>query len=100
MAFYLLHNYMDFIAIWNKFFYNYLLQTIFETNKIAIWTKFFMITSAKYGLKKKIKGNAYHAFLVTYDGYLTVTDVDKFKNLMINGLGKNKAHGCGLMTVI
>lgn len=71
-----------------------------EKNGFSLNPDDFMITSAKYGLKKKIKGNDYHAYLVTYDGYLTVTDVDKFKNLLIKGLGKNKAYGCGLMTVI
>ncbi|GAX46540.1 type I-E CRISPR-associated protein Cas6/Cse3/CasE [Pseudolactococcus reticulitermitis] len=36
----------------------------------------------------------------TYEGNLTITDIDKFKTLLVKGLGKKKAYGFGLMTVI
>ena len=36
----------------------------------------------------------------TYEGVLTVTDVDKFKELLCNGLGRGKAYGMGLLTVM
>lgn len=36
---------------------------------------------------------------VTFEGELTVTDPDLFRELLVNGLGREKAYGCGLMTV-
>ena len=36
----------------------------------------------------------------TYEGVLTVTDADKFKELLCNGLGRGKAYGMGLLTVM
>ena len=36
----------------------------------------------------------------TYEGVLTVTDVDKFKELLCNGIGRGKAYGMGLLTVM
>ena len=36
----------------------------------------------------------------TYEGLLTITDLDKFKNLLKSGLGKKKAYGFGLFTVV
>ena len=37
---------------------------------------------------------------VSYEGLLKVSDADLFKKLLVNGIGKEKAYGMGLMTVI
>jgi len=37
---------------------------------------------------------------VVYEGILTVSDADLFKKLLTEGMGKKKAYGFGLMTVI
>ena len=37
---------------------------------------------------------------VTYEGLLTVTDAERFRAVLQNGLGREKAYGMGLMTVI
>lgn len=37
---------------------------------------------------------------ITYEGILTVTDEEKFIELLTNGIGRGKAYGMGLMTVI
>jgi CRISPR system Cascade subunit CasE len=37
---------------------------------------------------------------VTYEGVLTITDIDLFKASLVNGIGREKAYGMGLMTVI
>lgn len=37
---------------------------------------------------------------VTYDGRLTVTDPDRLRTTLTQGLGKAKAYGCGLMTLV
>ena len=36
----------------------------------------------------------------TFEGILTVKDADVFRNTLICGIGRAKAYGCGLMTVI
>lgn len=36
----------------------------------------------------------------TYEGVLTITDVDRFRQTLTNGIGRAKAYGCGLMTII
>lgn len=71
-----------------------------EKNGFSVTTDDIMITKTQYGLKKVKGDNKYYAYQVTYDGHLTITDVDKFKDVLVNGLGRNKAYGCGLMTVI
>lgn len=37
---------------------------------------------------------------VTFEGLLEVTDEELFKNMLLNGLGRGKAYGMGLMTVM
>lgn len=71
-----------------------------EKNGFSVTTDDVLITKSQYGLKKVKGDNKYYAYQVTYDGHLTITDVDKFKDVLVNGLGRNKAYGCGLMTVI
>lgn len=34
-----------------------------------------------------------------YEGVLEITDVESFKTMLINGMGKEKAYGCGLLTL-
>lgn len=45
-------------------------------------------------------GRSVHLSRVTFEGILTVTDVLKFKAMLTHGLGREKAYGMGLMTVI
>ena len=37
---------------------------------------------------------------VTYEGILKITDLDKFKAALKQGIGREKAYGIGLITVI
>lgn len=37
---------------------------------------------------------------VTYEGLLTVTDVQAFREALTNGIGRGKAYGMGLLTVM
>lgn len=37
---------------------------------------------------------------VSYEGVLTVTDVAKFKELLCRGMGRGKAYGMGLLTIM
>lgn len=37
---------------------------------------------------------------VTFEGILEVTDIERFKEVLIQGIGREKAYGMGLLTVI
>lgn len=37
---------------------------------------------------------------VTYEGTLKVTDVEKFQSVLCNGIGRGKAYGMGMLTVV
>lgn len=50
-------------------------------------------------LKKKGQKNI-QLVRATYEGLLTITDLDKFKHILKNGLGRKKAYGFGLFTVV
>lgn len=55
------------------------------------WLKFYKGSSRK---------NPVSLLSVTYEGYLTVTDKALFRSTLINGLGRGKAYGLGMLTVI
>lgn len=50
-------------------------------------------------LRHKESGTA-RLSCVTFEGILEITDLKKFKNAMISGIGREKAYGMGLLTVI
>ena len=35
----------------------------------------------------------------TYEGILTVTDAEAFRNALVKGIGREKAFGMGMLTV-
>ena len=45
-------------------------------------------------------GNAVRIFSVLYDGILTVTEPDKFRDALQTGIGHGKAMGLGLLSVV
>lgn len=51
------------------------------------------------GLLKK--DNKYIEFIkVTYEGVLTITDIEKIKHTLKKGIGREKTYGFGLLTII
>lgn len=48
----------------------------------------------KQGNKQKVR-----ILEVTFEGKLRVEDVDIFKNTLVNGIGREKAYGMGLLTI-
>lgn len=59
-----------------------------------------MVTGEKLDvLRKKHHKNGFIRH-VSYEGHLKITDVDKFKAILCNGLGHKKAYGSGLMTIM
>lgn len=50
--------------------------------------------------RKGSDGNREVAFLMaTYEGILTVSDLKRFKQTLLTGIGREKAYGCGLLTI-
>lgn len=60
----------------------------------------FAVTKIRSYSFKKMSGENVRILSVTYDGILTVIDPDKFKDALIKGIGRGKAYGNGLLTVI
>ena len=62
---------------------------------------FSVVYDRWYHFRKGTDGGRFVTFrAVTFEGVLTVTDEDLFRQMMINGLGREKAYGCGLFTVM
>lgn len=57
-------------------------------------------TWKQFGKKTGDTRNKVTLRTATYEGELTVTDVEAFKSSLINGIGREKAYGCGLLTII
>jgi CRISPR system Cascade subunit CasE len=51
-------------------------------------------------LKGKERGRAVSLLAVTYEGVLRVTDPERFRETLCRGLGRGKAYGMGLLTVV
>lgn len=64
--------------------------------------EFQTVQSKWYDFRKKNGANSFRIRLlsVTFEGILTVTDAKKFKEMLCNGIGREKAYGQGLMTII
>lgn len=60
----------------------------------------FTIVKKGFEVLKKKKGKRLRICTATYEGMLTITDLDQFKSTLMNGFGKKKAYGFGLLTVI
>ena len=71
-----------------------------ESNGFSVLKENFYVKNSNVAKLRKSGNNSIKILKVTIEGVLTITDKEKFKNMMIMGLGKKKAYGCGLMTVI
>lgn len=60
----------------------------------------YTITERGYKLLRKGKGRPVRLCQVTYEGVLTVENADIFRKVLTEGMGKKKAYGFGMMTVI
>lgn len=56
-------------------------------------------TEWKRFLKNKNEKHWVTLRIAIYEGILTIQNVDVFRNTLINGIGRGKAYGCGLLTV-
>lgn len=60
----------------------------------------YRITERSYEILKKPKMRAVHLCKVTYEGELIVLSERIFRETLVKGMGKKKAYGFGMMTVI
>lgn len=62
----------------------------------------FTVIQAKItGYKEnRIRKHRFTVKSVTFEGILQVTDTKKFKQALVQGIGREKAYGCGLMTIM
>ena len=59
----------------------------------------FDVTRSEWHVFRK-NGKTVSALSATYEGVLTVTDAALFTESLINGIGRGKAYGMGLLTVV
>lgn len=59
-----------------------------------------VVTGSKwYQFRKEGKGRIVSLLAVSYEGTLLVTDAERFRKAMTEGIGRGKAYGMGLLTV-
>lgn len=62
--------------------------------------EFSAVSSSWITLRKGKEGGRLVSFRsVTFEGILTVTDAALFRETLKNGIGREKAYGCGMLTV-
>ncbi len=60
----------------------------------------FRVTGSQwYDFRKGTQRQHVRMLGVTYEGILTVTDADAFRNILTHGIGREKAYGMGLLTI-
>ena len=72
-----------------------------EKNGFSLSEGEWLVTGSKgYVFNKNRNSNIKVRLLaVTYEGILTVTDEDSFRKALVNGIGREKAYGLGMITV-
>ena len=61
----------------------------------------WLVTEFKwYDFKKGERRNHVRILSVTYEGVLTVTDEELLKVALTNGIGREKAYGLGMLTIV
>lgn len=71
-----------------------------EKNGFSLNSKDFYILKSNFETLYKPNGFKLDLIKAEYQGELTITDVEKFKIALTTGIGKKKAYGFGMMTVI
>lgn len=71
-----------------------------EANGFSLVPDSYWITERKYEVLKKKDQRPVRLSKVTFEGKLVVTDAEGFRIALISGIGKKKAYGFGMMTVI
>lgn len=70
-----------------------------EKNGFSLEANSFDVVQKKWLCFYKNGGNKISLLSVTYEGFLTVNNSEFFKNAILNGIGREKAYGMGLLTI-
>ncbi|NLD16757.1 MAG: type I-E CRISPR-associated protein Cas6/Cse3/CasE [Tissierellia bacterium] len=76
------------------------LMELSEKNGFKLLPNDFNIVSKGYEVLKQPKKRPINIVMAEYEGILTITDLEKFLKVLKKGIGKKKAYGFGMMTVI
>lgn len=71
-----------------------------EKNGFSVTENSFDIVQNRWFRFYKKESKAISLLSVTYEGILEVTDADLFRNALTNGIGRGKAYGMGLLTIM
>lgn len=71
-----------------------------EKNGFLLDEAEFLIVERGYEVFKKSNPKPIRLIKTVYEGTLTISDVDRFRKVLTEGIGKKKAYGFGMMTVI
>lgn len=71
-----------------------------EKNGFSVTENSFDIVQNRWFRFYKKESKAISLLSVTYEGILEVTDADLFRSALINGIGRGKAYGMGLLTIM
>lgn len=71
-----------------------------EKNGFTLEEGDFSIVQRGYVTLKKAGNKPINLSQATYEGILTISDQNKFISTLTNGIGRKKAYGFGMMTVI
>lgn len=69
-------------------------------NGFSVNERSFDVVQSKWYRFYKHGNNCVTLLSVTYEGILEITDAEKFKSALTKGIGRGKAYGMGLMTVM
>lgn len=78
------------------------LQSRGEKNGFSVQSDEFLVTQSQwYAFHKNGNGGKRVRLLaVTYEGILTITDQESFRNALTQGIGREKAYGMGMLTIV
>lgn len=71
-----------------------------EKNGFELRDDDYYISNRSFETLKKSGKKSIQISKVTYEGILKITDIELFREVLTKGLGKKKAYGCGMVTVI
>jgi CRISPR system Cascade subunit CasE len=73
-----------------------------EKNGFCVGEDDFLVTKSSWQrfYKGKERRKPVSILAVTYEGILKVTDAERFRGALTNGLGRGKAFGMGMLTVV
>lgn len=71
-----------------------------EKNGFLLKNDEFEIVERGFKVLKKSNQKDVRLSVVSYEGMLTVANKGAFINLLIHGMGREKAYGCGMFTII